>query len=105
MRWGRTTWLIARAVGDGQPKYLGLPIAKWPYTSTIRLQRTDIVIVEGVLDAIVLWQWGYSVVALLGTAAKDEWLPPIARLETPYISLGGVTLAGRVPLHWRAGWG
>ena len=87
LRHGRTSWLIGRVVGNNLPKYLGLPIPKSPYMSTLMMGQPAVIIVEGPLDAIALWQWGYSAIALIGTAIKDEWLPQFEKLDRVYICL------------------
>ena len=53
--------------------------------STLRVNRQDVLLVEGPFDAILLWQQGYSTIALNGTAIKDEWLPQLARFTTVYV--------------------
>lgn len=87
LRHGRTTWLVGRAIGNSLPKYLGLPIPKQPYMSTLRTGQPAVIFVEGPLDAIAIWQWGYSTIALIGTAIKEEWLPQLERFNPVYICL------------------
>jgi len=87
LRHGRTTWLVGRAIGNSLPKYLGLPTPKSLYMSTLRMGQPAVIMVEGPLDAITLWQWGYSTFALIGTAIKEEWLPQLERFNSVYVCL------------------
>jgi len=84
---GRAKWIIGRSLGGAKPKYLGLPTSKSPYASTLRQDSPGPILVEGPTDAIVLWQWGYSTVALLGTAINKEWLPVLKRFDNLYLCM------------------
>lgn len=83
-RKGRVANLAGRGIGNKKPKYLGLSGPKAFSSSTVRLDQRNVILVEGPLDAIALYQLGYSAVPLMGTSLKDEWLPELAPLDLIY---------------------
>jgi len=87
LRSGKVIWLVGRSVSGAEPKYLGLPTPKSLYASTLRQGANDLIVVEGPFDAIPIWGWGYSTVALLGTSCKDDWLPVLNKAESIYVCL------------------
>lgn len=84
---GVATWLIGRLLDDGHPKYLGLPGPKplLGWGDAVRARRACLV--EGVFDALVLRQWGYPAVALLGTSVAPPSLGLLGQLERVYLLL------------------
>jgi DNA primase len=74
IRAGRTCWLIGRIIAPDQagPKYLGLPGRKPLLGWDAARSAAHVVVVEGVVDLLVLGQWGIPAVALAGTHASSE---------------------------------
>jgi len=77
------TWMIGRSLppdGSG-PRYLGLPGLK-PLLGWDDVRgATRVCVVEGVVDYLVLRQWGYPVLALLGTYVRSEQVQSLARFD------------------------
>jgi DNA primase len=72
---------ITRNTVDYLPKYQnspGLPKTKLVF-GEIKAATTEIILVEGVLDAIWLWQLGYNAVAILGTYLSKEQIHILER--------------------------
>jgi DNA primase len=101
---GKTVYLSGRSIGQAEPKYLGLPGSKPLYRSTLKHGGGKLIIVEGPMDAILLRQWGYSVIALSGTALKSESVKQLTAQDYSYIVLdsdaggmsGSVALLGQL---------
>jgi DNA primase len=67
---GRTISSISGAFG---PKYLALAGAPKPLYGQERVGgRSEVFVVEGPIDYLLLWQWGYPAVATLGSRIKRE---------------------------------
>jgi DNA primase len=91
LRQRRPVWLIGRSLEataeHGPPKYLGLPGRKplfgWDEASAYR----SVCVVEGVLDMLVLRQWGYPTVALLGTGVRPDQVDQLRTFARVYLVL------------------
>ncbi len=66
---GRT---IPGARGAFGPKCLTLAGVPKPLYGQERLGRSEVFVVEGPIDYLLLWQWGYPAVATLGCRIKRE---------------------------------
>lgn len=84
----RPCWMIGRRLDTtaSPAKYLGLPGRK-PLLGAERAGDTAVTVVEGVLDLLVLDQWGVPAVALAGTHASAEQLAALCRFERVYLTL------------------
>jgi DNA primase len=107
----QTVFLVGRALSDGHPKYLGLPISKPLYydgTLPQTLERDRAIVVEGPLDVLTLWQWGYqrdySLIGLVGTHLKADALDLFERFGHIFLALDadsrGMEAAQRLAAHW-----
>jgi DNA primase len=89
IRQGRPTWLIGRVTEPqgGGPKYLALagpkPLLGWEEASTQR----SICLVEGPFDWLLLRQWGFPALALVGTHVRPVVLDALDRFECIYLCL------------------
>ena len=80
---GRYIWMIGRAISDDMPRFQALPGIR-PFYGAAALDRglSDLVVVEGVFDYLLLRSWGYSAFGLGGgvlverAAAAIEALAP-----------------------------
>jgi DNA primase len=77
VRVGRSIYLVGRTVpgarGAFGPKYLTLAGAPKPLYGQERVEDHDeVFVVEGPIDYLLLWQWGYPAVATLGSRIKQE---------------------------------
>jgi len=80
---GAATWMIGRSLppdGSG-PRYLGLPGPKPLLGWDDARGATRVCVVEGVVDYLVLRQWGYPVLALLGTHVRPEQVQSLTRFD------------------------
>ncbi len=73
----RAIYLVGRTVpgarGAFGPKYLTLAGAPKPLYGQERVQGcSEVFIVEGPIDYLLLWQWGYPAAATLGNRIKRE---------------------------------
>jgi len=73
----RAIYLVGRTVPGVQgafgPKYLTLAGAPKPLYGQERVQgSSEVFVVEGPIDWLLLWQWGYPAVATLGSRIKRE---------------------------------
>ena len=70
----RAVYLVGRIVpGARGPKYLGLLGAPKPLYGQERVGgSSEVFVVEGPIDYLLLWQWGYPAVATLGNRVKQE---------------------------------
>jgi DNA primase len=73
----RAIYLVGRTIpgarGAFGPKYLTLAGAPKPLYGQERVQgSSEVFIVEGPIDYLLLWQWGYPAVATLGNRIKRE---------------------------------
>src|SRR6266852_1207493 len=88
---GRPMWLIGRAVAedlsDDVPKYLGLPGAKPLLGWDLARGSTTVCVVEGVFDFLTIRQWGYPVVALLGTKVRPDQVDQLRAFSRAYLVL------------------
>jgi DNA primase len=96
---GRVEFIAGRATQPTQqPKYLGLSIPKPLYYDGLDaevLEHDQAILVEGPLDLITLWQWGYhrqyALIALIGTAIKSEALTLFERFGRIVLALDADT--------------
>jgi DNA primase len=90
-RAGRVIAFGARALGDGQPKYLNSPdtpvfdkgrvLYGWSAARAARLERSDPIVTEGYMDVIALHRAGFTTaVAPLGTALTEFQIQELWRL-------------------------
>lgn len=90
-RKGQVIAFGGRILGPGEPKYLnspetplfhkGITLYNWGYAQQSSQKKDPLVVVEGYLDVISLFQHGYDrVVAPLGTALTEEQLHLLWRL-------------------------
>ena len=88
---GRPMWLIGRALAEDLaedvPKYLGLPGAKPLLGWNQARGSATVVVVEGVFDFLTLRQWGYPVVALLGTNVRPDQVDQLRAFSRAYLVL------------------
>ena len=79
----RATWMIGRSLppDGGGPRYLGLPGPKPLLGWDDARGAAHVCVVEGVVDYLVLRQWGYPVLALLGTHVRSEQVQSLARFD------------------------
>ena len=107
----QTAFLVGRALGDAHPKYLGLPISKPLYydgTLPQTLERDRAIVVEGPLDVLTLWQWGYqrdyALIGLVGIHLKADALNLFERFGRIFLALDadsrGMEAAQRLAAHW-----
>jgi len=73
----RAIYLVGRTVpgvrGAFGPRYLTLAGAPKPLYGRERVQgASEVFVVEGPIDYLLLWQWGYPAVATLGSRLKRE---------------------------------
>jgi len=80
-RAGRVIHMAGRAVsGKARVKYLFLPGLPKPVYGLARLDPSrPVFVVEGIVDYVTLWQWGYQAVATLGTSIKTQDARRLAR--------------------------
>jgi DNA primase len=69
------------------PKYLGLPGAKPLLGWNQARGSATVVVVEGVFDFLTLRQWGYPVVALLGTNVRPDQVDQLRAFSRDYLVL------------------
>jgi DNA primase len=80
LRNGHAIWLIGRATApDARHRYLAVtgpkPLLGWHGVT----DGADVFITEGPFDWLVLRQWGYPALALVGTHARPELLRSLER--------------------------
>ncbi|HEY8742169.1 MAG TPA: CHC2 zinc finger domain-containing protein [Chloroflexota bacterium] len=80
LRNGQAIWLIGRAISpDARRRYLALygpkPLLGWHGMT----DSADVFLTEGPFDWLVLRQWGYPALALVGTHARSELLRSLER--------------------------
>ncbi|MDY7079069.1 MAG: DNA primase [Chloroflexota bacterium] len=80
-RAGRVIHMAGRAVsGKARVKYLFLPGLPKPVYGLARLDPArPVFVVEGIMDYVTLWQWGYQAMATLGTSIKAQDARMLAR--------------------------
>ena len=89
VRGGQPVWLIGRALGGGEPTYLGLPGPK-PLLGWEAVEGGRAVwVVEGVFDWLTLRRWDFPAVALTGTRVRPEAVAALGRFERVYLALDG----------------
>ena len=78
---GRVIHLAGRALDSkARLKYLFLPGLPKPVYGLARLDPSrPAFVVEGIVDYVTLWQWGYQAVATLGTSIKPQDTRRLAR--------------------------
>lgn len=103
---GRITYLQARALRSGVPRYLGLNAIKTPLFNseilgTLRAQLSPLVttptvfVCEGIPDTIAAAQLGRNAVGVLGAQAfRQEWVPMLLPFEIVIVPDGDT--AGRL---------
>ena len=80
-RAGRVIHMAGRALDSkARLKYLFLPGLRKPVYGLARLDPSrPVFVVEGIMDYVTLWQWGYQAVATLGTSIKPQDARRLAR--------------------------
>jgi DNA primase len=83
---GRLIHVAGRAFArESRAKYLFLPDLPKPVYGLARARPSrPTFVVEGIVDRITLWQWGYQAVAMLGTSVKTPDARRLARGEDVY---------------------
>lgn len=71
-RRGSVIFMTGRALGDGKPPWLHLAGERPLLFNEAALRSDQVIVTEGVLDALALETWGFSAVALLGTGSNPE---------------------------------
>jgi len=104
LRAGRPCWLIGRVMPRDStgPKYRGLPGPKPLLGWDEARGATAVVIVEGVIDRLVLAQWGVPAIALAGTHASAVHLSALRYFQRVYLALDA-DVAGRAAAATLAG--
>jgi DNA primase len=90
VRGDRAIYLVGRTVpgarGTFGPKYLALAGAPKPLYGQERVEgRSEVFVVEGPMDYLLLWQWGYPAVATLGSRIKQEHVEFLQGLSRVYL--------------------
>jgi len=80
-RAGQVIHMAGRALDSkARLKYLFLPDLPKPVYGLARLDLSrPVFVVEGIVDYVTLWQWGYQAVATLGTSIKPQDARMLAR--------------------------
>ncbi len=108
---GETMFLIGRALGQQEPKYLGLPISKplfYDGTDPNALEHDRCIVVEGPLDVLTLWQWGFqqrhTLIGLVGIHLKTDALALFERFGRIALVLDadsrGMEAARKLAAYW-----
>lgn len=83
---GKIVFIQGRRIDGGTPKYINcsLPVVLFNIDKLLKLNKGDTVyICEGVYDAMILEQYGYNAVAILGVQGfKPEWVGLFKGLNT-----------------------
>ncbi len=97
VRGGKPIWLVGRPIGEGNPKYLGLPLRPregLPDGGSKPLlgweecrDREEVYLCEGVFDRLVLAAWGKPALGLCGTGTPDRILHALRRFARVYLAL------------------
>jgi DNA primase len=86
LRAGRATWLTARTLDPGGPRYLNLRLPK-PLLGLSLVRGDEVLATEGPFDWLTVVQWGLPVVALLGTHVSRSTAQTLARFQRVYLVL------------------
>lgn len=84
---GGVLGVVRRPLGDSGPKYLypaGVDVGSLLYQYTPD-SRAAVVLVEGALDAIALWNVGVDAFAIYGSRLSAEQVRLIARVDPTYV--------------------
>lgn len=88
---GRLVGLVGRAIYDGdRPKYLnylGFPKSKFLYGLDKVRGRERLVVVEGMIDAIRLWEYGLPAAAIIGAAPSEPQARLALEFDRVYLAL------------------
>jgi DNA primase len=89
LRHGQPIWLIGRTadLDDAAPKYLGLPGRKPLLGWDMAKDASEVFLVEGVFDWLTLLNWGYPVLALVGTRVGSQAVAALAHFDRVYLLL------------------
>lgn len=89
LRNGHPIWMIGRLLDAPlrRPKYLGLPGRKPLLGGELARSGASAILTEGVFDWLVLCQWGYPALALLGTYASPGALQELQRCSRLFLAL------------------
>jgi DNA primase len=89
LRGDRAVYLVGRTVPGVRafgPKYLTLAGAPKPLYGRERVAgRPEVFVVEGPIDYLLLWQWGYPAVATLGSRIKREHVEVLQEFPLVYL--------------------
>jgi DNA primase len=89
IRGGHAIYLVGRTIpgarGAFGPKYLTLAGVPTPLYGEERVGRSEVFVVEGPIDYLLLWQWGYPAVATLGCRIKREHAEFLQRFSRVYL--------------------
>ena len=86
---GRATWLTARALGEGEPRYLNLRLPS-PVLGLARARAAGaraLVLTEGPFDWLTVCAWQLHGAALLGTHVSREALQALRSFRRVYLAL------------------
>lgn len=86
---GIAVHMSARSFDGSQPKYLNLPGEINYLYNEDALSNKEVIICEGVIDAITLTKFGYNAVALTTSNFQKKFIPKFSRCETINICLDG----------------
>jgi|GEM_PF-1001443 len=85
---GRVVYLSGRALNGIEPKYLHLPKPRVIYNSDALRGDDDLILCEGVFDALALAQVGYpNVIALNGTTLDTNYLDAVRKHTCVFVFL------------------
>jgi len=102
-RAGRVIHLAGRALDSkARLKYLFLPGLPKPVYGLARLDPSrPVFVVEGIVDYVTLWQWGYQAVATLGTSIKPQDARRLARAAKVVFVPDGDEAGDAAVARWR----
>jgi len=104
---GRATWLTARVLGDGEPRYLNLrlPSPLLGFEQARSQRAAACVLTEGPFDWLTAGEWGLRGVALLGTHLSRDALSALRSFRRVYVALDADGPGRRASARIRAGLG
>jgi DNA primase len=83
---GHATWMAGRALDKATPRYLNLRLPT-PLLGLAQVNCNDVIVAEGVFDWLMLSQWGFPAVGLLGTRTSKRAIEALQRFDHVYIAL------------------
>lgn len=84
---GRVLGVVRRSMGGSGPKYrypAGIDVGRLLFNYTTA-HRSAVVLVEGALDAIALWNVGIDALAIYGSRLSEHQVKLIARIDPEYV--------------------